>query len=285
MNHVEDEVDRNCEGRVAIVTGASRGIGAAIARRLASAGAAVVVSARTVDPGQSRFEGTITETADSITDEGGLALAIAADLADQSDRRRLIDEAHRQFGPIDILVNNGAVTYFEPIVEFDRRHFDLMFEVQVVAPFELAQLVLPSMLERGTGSILNISSKAAIHPSGPPFRSGGGTVYGMVKAAMERFTTGLASEVDDRGVTVNVLSPTSIVATPGVVHHGLITPEREAHVEPDHVMARAAHALVSGDMTGHIAYSQQLLWELGLGQEPHEALRVAAHPRSQPLPN
>ena len=104
-----------------------------------------------------------------------------------------------------------------------------MFEVQVRAPFELSQLVLPGMRARQWGAILNISSKGAVHPAGPPFGSGPGTtVYGMVKAALERFTTGLAAEVHDDNVRVNVLSPTSIVPTPGVVHHELLTARARA---------------------------------------------------------
>jgi citronellol/citronellal dehydrogenase len=157
-----------------------------------------------------------------------------------------------------------------------------MFEVQVRAPFELAQLVLPGMRARSWGVIVNISSKGAIHPAGPPFAPGPGTtVYGMVKAALERFTTGLAAEVHADNVRVNALSPTSIVPTPGAVHHNLLTPERQRLAEPADVMASAALALVTDPpaLTGRIAYSQQLLWELGLGPKPLEELLVAEHPR------
>ncbi len=257
------------DGRIALVTGASRGIGNAIARRFALEGATVVVTARTVEPGDSRFEGSISETVEQITTAGGHAVAFAADLALQDDRRRLVEEVARDIGPVDILVNNAAVTYFEPVVEFGERHYDLMFEVQVKAAFELAQLVLPGMVERGSGWILNISSGAARHPVGPPYRAGvgRGTVYGMCKAALERFTTGLAGEVSEAGVAVNVLSPAGVVATPGVVHHKLIPPGAEDQAEPVEVIAEAAHALCTGSatgLTGRIAYSAPLLDELGL---------------------
>jgi NAD(P)-dependent dehydrogenase (short-subunit alcohol dehydrogenase family) len=275
-------VSGSLDGRVAVVTGASRGIGAEIARRFAAEGARVAVSARTTEAGQSAFEGTIHETVRSIADAGGTAVAIAANLARPEDRARLVAETEQQLGPVDVLVNNGAVTWFGAVETFQEKHFRMMFEVQVRAPFELAQLVLPGMRARRWGAILNISSKGAIHPAGPPYGGGpGGTVYGMVKAALERFTTGLAAEVHADGVRVNALSPTSIVPTPGVVHHQLLTPEREHLAEPVEVMAAAALALVADPpaLTGRVAYSQQLLWELGLGPEPLAELLVADHPR------
>jgi len=131
--------------------------------------------------------------------------------------------------------------------------------VQVYAPLHLAQLVLPSMRERKSGWILNISSKAAIHPSLPPnARSGRGTVYGMCKAALERFTTGLATEVFADGIAVNVLSPSRVVPTEGTMFHGLVKPG-QPDTEPPSVMAEAALALCSGTTSGSVAYSQDLL--------------------------
>jgi NAD(P)-dependent dehydrogenase (short-subunit alcohol dehydrogenase family) len=216
-----------------------------------------------------RLPGTIHETVAEITDAGGRAVAIRADLASADDRRRLVETAAAELGPIDVLVNNAAVTWFIPVAEFPMRRLDVMFEVQVKAPFELAQLVLPGMRERGRGWILNISSGAARHPQGPPYqRPGrGGTVYGMCKAAIERLSTGLAAEVYDDGIAVNALSPSRVVATPGVVVHRLIPPGAEDRAEPVEVMAEAALALCSDDprtLTGRIAYSQALLDELHL---------------------
>jgi citronellol/citronellal dehydrogenase len=186
----------------------------------------------------------------------------------------LIGETEGALGPIDILVNNAAVTFFIPVNDFPEKRYDLMFEVQVKAPFHLAQLVLPGMKERKSGWILNISSGAARHPQSPPPRpgmGGGGTVYGMCKAALERFTSGLAAEVYADGIAVNCLSPAGVVATPGVMHHKLIPPGREDMAEPVELMAEAALALVSGDplgspdkpgLTGKITYSKMLLEEL-----------------------
>jgi NAD(P)-dependent dehydrogenase (short-subunit alcohol dehydrogenase family) len=281
MTGSEDQ-RRRLQGLVAVVTGASRGIGAETARLFAANGAAVAVTARTVDEGDSRFEGSISTTVEQIVATGGRAVAVAADLSEADDRRRLVSEAADALGPIDILVNNGAVTWFEPVVEMTERHWRLKFEVQVRAPFELAQLVVPGMVERGHGSVLNISSKAGLHPglSGSP--AAPGTVYGMVKAALERFSTGLAAELDGTGVTANALSPTSVVATPGVLHHRLVETGREPWVEPQSMMARAALELVSGGHSGLIAYSHQLLAELGLEEPPEQHLLVGEHPRQRP---
>jgi citronellol/citronellal dehydrogenase len=256
------------DGKVALVTGASRGIGAEIATRFAREGAAVAVTARTTDAGSSPFPGTIDETVQAIRDTGGTAEAVAADLSDPGDRERLVERATAALGPIDILVSNAAVTYFVPVADFAAKRYALMFAVQVEAPFQLAQLVLPGMRARGAGWILNISSVAARHPTLPPtaWAARGGTVYGMCKAALERFSTGLAAEVWNDNIAVNALSPNRVVPTAGTLFHKLTTAD-SPDAEPPSVMAEAALALCSRDpheLTGRIAYSQDLLAELGI---------------------
>lgn len=265
-------MSKSLEGKVAIVTGASRGIGEAIARRFAEEGAAVAVAARTEQQTHERLPGTIHETVKSIQNEGGRAVAIRADLSKAEDRQNLVKTTERELGPVDVLVNNAAVTYYFPVQEFPEKRWRLMIDVLLWAPFELSQLVLPGMRERKSGWILNISSGAARHPQGPPYESRfmrGGSVYGLCKAALERFTTGLASEVWEDGVAVNALSPSQIVATPGVMFHRLIpqSADIESVAEPAEVMAEAALALCSGDpktLTGKVTYSQEILKELGI---------------------
>jgi citronellol/citronellal dehydrogenase len=229
----------------------------------------VAVVARTESQTDERLPGTIHEVVAEIEGNGGRAIAIPTNLAKESDRERLVETVAEQLGPPDILVNNAAVTYFGPIDGFARKRYDLMFEVQVWTAVELCQRLVPGMIEKGGGSIVNISSKAAIHPPGPPFseRARFATVYGMCKAAIERFSTGLAAEVYEHGISVNALSPSKVVPTPGVLLHGLIQPGREVDSELPEVMAEATLALVSSDahkLTGRICYSQELLAELGI---------------------
>jgi NAD(P)-dependent dehydrogenase (short-subunit alcohol dehydrogenase family) len=253
------------EGRVAIVTGASRGIGESIARRFAAAGARVVLSARTLEPtpGQS---GSLMETVESIRSKGGTAEAVRCDVSKAEDRRRLVAESNRLFGSVDVLVNNAAVTYLLPIEQFPEKRFGLMVAVQLWAPIELTQLVLPGMRANRAGWILNITSRSASYPIGPPFEEiqarGHMSVYGTMKAGLDRLTTALASELAPSGIAVNALAPWDNVATPGAGHHALVEGYR---LEPPEMMAEAALALCSSDprrLTGRIAYSQPLLAEL-----------------------
>ena len=262
------QVNRNglLSGQVAVVTGASRGIGEYIARRYAMEGAKVVVSARSVAPEDHYLPGSINETVQAINAAGGEAIAVKADLALEEDRQNLITAAEAAYGPVDILVNNAAVTWFMPVKEFSEKRFRIMMDVQVWAPFELTQLCLPSMIERGGGWILNISSHAAIHPQATAPGGHGGTVYGMCKAALERFTTGLAQELHGTGVGVNVISP-GLVATPGVVHHKLINESNKDRVTPVEHMAEACLRLCHGDaneITGRIDYADQVIKEFQL---------------------
>lgn len=249
-------------GRVALVTGASRGIGEAICARLAMAGARVVASARTAEEGDSRLPGTLQQTVERLNAAGADARFVKADLALAADRERLVTEA----GPVDVLVNNAAITYFIPVEEFPEKRFKLMMEVQVYAPFHLSQLVLPGMRERDGGAIVNISSPAGIHPKQPYTGNRGGTVYGMCKAALERFTTGLAAEVQADGIAVNVVSP-GLVDTPGVAVHGLINDRTRDRVQPVEFIAEAVYRLAVADanvMTGRVAYAAPFLEELGI---------------------
>ena len=257
------------DGKVAIVTGASRGIGAAIAQRFAAEGAAVAVTARTAEPGTSHLDGSLRQTVDAIEAAGGRAIAITADLADSEfDAPQLIATVEHRLGPVDILVNNAAACFYLPWDTVSARRYDVMFRVNVDAPWRLSTAVLPGMCDRHQGWIVNISSMVTEQPIGPPFTpfhaEHGATLYGASKAALERMTTGLAAEVHRHGVAVNVVSPVAAVATPGVAALGLL-PGDDTHVEPVEQMVEAVLALATADvstLTGWIGTSEQLLTTL-----------------------
>lgn len=250
------------DGRVAVVTGASRGIGASIATVFAAAGAHVAVVARTAEAGDSRLPGSIAEVVETIRAAGGIAEPIVTDLTRDDDVEALPGLVEAALGPVDILVNNAGANFYGPALETALRKYDVMFQMMVRAPFRLGQLVVPGMVERGYGVILNITSKQARHPMGPPYphwASDGCTPYGMAKAALDRWTTGLAAELDGTGVRVNSLGTGALVMTPGVALVSPHTPDN-VPVEPDGAMAEAALILCTGDRTtGRIAYSMELL--------------------------
>lgn len=265
---MQEQIDgKRCDGKVALVTGASRGIGAAIARRLGSEGAHVACAARTLDP-DPRYEGTLRDTVGAIEAAGGTAAPFQSDLSDGDSRAALVDEVGSSLGPIDILVNNAAVTFFLPIDEFPEKRFRLMMDVQVWATIDLAQRVIPGMREAGGGSILNITSRAATKPIGPPYEpfysDFGSSVYGLCKAALDRLSLGMAAELLDDGITCNALAPWDNVVTPGAAGHDLTEGYR---IEPEECIAQAALELTApdpGGITGRVAYSQSLLQEMGV---------------------
>lgn len=254
------------DGRTALVTGASRGIGAAIALRMAAEGARVAAVARTLDPGPG-LPGSLDETVAGIAAAGGRAEAFPADLSSADERADVMRRVSERLGPVDVLVNNAAVTWFAPVDGFAPKRSRLMWAVQVEAPMHLAQLVVPGMRAAGRGWICNISSLAARHPAvPPPGAPRGSTVYGMCKAALERFSTGLAAELFADGIAVTALSPSAVVPTPGTVFHGL-TSDDDPAAERVEVMAEAALALCSRPVdavSGRVACSQELLAELGV---------------------
>jgi NAD(P)-dependent dehydrogenase (short-subunit alcohol dehydrogenase family) len=264
--------DRACAGRVALVTGASRGIGAAVAFRLAAEGAAVAVTARTADA-HPTLEGSLRETVEQIEAAGGRAVAIVADLADGDDRARIVPAAEAALGPVDILVNNAAAAFYLPTPEISLKRRRVMYELNVHAPVDLAQGVIPGMRAKGAGWIVNVSSVTSRHPDGPPFPAGqsvGGVAatYGSSKAALERYTTGLASELYGDGIAVNAVAPVAAVRTPGA--DALVADlmaRNPALVEPMEVMVEAILALCTGDpatLTGRVVLSGPLLAELGI---------------------
>ena len=254
-----------CAGKVALVTGASRGLGKAIAQRLAGEGATVGLTARTMEP-DAKYDGSLRQTLEEITGAGGSAIAIQADLSKTEDRERLFAEMVERGGAPDILVNNAAVTFLRPLDEFPERRVRLMIEMHVLAPMHLTQLAIPAMRERGRGWVLNVTSVGGDLPPGPPFsefdRAAGFGVYGTVKAALNRLTKSLAAELYDDGIAVNAAAPSNPVATPGAGTLDLA----KTDTEDIELITETVFRLCTGDpktMTGRIAHTQPFLREVG----------------------
>jgi NAD(P)-dependent dehydrogenase (short-subunit alcohol dehydrogenase family) len=259
------------DDKVVVVTGASRGIGAAIALLFAAEGGRIVCAARTLREGDHPLEGSLERTVGTIREAGGEATAVTANIAEPEECERLLRAARETYGPVDVLVNNAALTYYIQVKDYPLNRWLRSWAVNFQAVFILSKLVLEDMVPRRSGSIVNISSGAAIGPGRGPYPdptvgARGGTCYGAEKAALERFTQGLASEVYEHGVSVTALSPSQVVPTPGTVHHRLVSGMDDPRGEPPILMARAALLLASeplDSVTGRVTYSQPLLKEFG----------------------
>ena len=211
------------DGKVAIVAGASRGIGADIARYLAKHGATVVLAARSREaPLNERIPGSLDEVEASITAAGGRAMSITTNLREPDSIRSLVDQTTDRFGRLDIVVNNAAVVAAGRLEAIEDRHIELMWQVDLRAPLLLVKYSLPFLNTVG-GDILNISSSAARFPGPGPYaeppRGPGGAdlMYGALKSALDRATQALALELQDDRIKANALSPGEGVRTPGTV--------------------------------------------------------------------
>jgi NAD(P)-dependent dehydrogenase (short-subunit alcohol dehydrogenase family) len=179
------------EGKVAVVTGASRGIGRAIAEAFVREGASIVICGRK------------QETLDPVAkDIGGRVLPLACHVGRADQIQRLVETANREFGKIDILVNNAATNIAqEPVLQIDEGKFDKMVEINLKSAFRLIQAIAPGMCSRGWGSIINIASISGIRPQHH------GMLYSMTKAALIMMTQSYALELGPCGVRVNAIAP------------------------------------------------------------------------------
>jgi NAD(P)-dependent dehydrogenase (short-subunit alcohol dehydrogenase family) len=192
-------------GQVAIITGASRGLGQYCALGFAKEGARVAIAARTEEQQDPRLPGTIYHTAKLIEDAGGEALPVVCNVADAESIQSMAEQVIDKWGRVDILMNNAAIQPPGSNADIQEKHWKLMFNVNVNGPFLCVRAVLPTMLKQQSGNIINISSGA----------TQGGTPYGGSKRAVEAMSEGLAAELASSGITVNALKPLGAIETPG----------------------------------------------------------------------
>jgi 3-oxoacyl-[acyl-carrier protein] reductase len=204
---MKNNIAKKLDGKVAVVTGASKGIGASIARHLASEGASVVVNYASSKTGAEKV---VSE----ITAEGGSAIAVQADVGKATDIDRLFAETKRAFGKLDILVNNAGVFEFAPLENINEEHFHKQFNLNVLGLILTTQKAVEYFNGTG-GSVINISSVAAISPPA------GAAVYSATKGAVDAITKSLAKELGARNIRVNSINP-GMVETEGVHAAGFL---------------------------------------------------------------
>ncbi|KAA0102779.1 SDR family NAD(P)-dependent oxidoreductase [Mycolicibacterium sp. P1-5] len=256
-------------GRTALVTGSSRGIGRAIAQRLAAEGATVAVTARAYTPSPSlragvsaALPGTIEETIALINAAGGEAFGVAADLEDPAARDGLVDAVVQRTGRIDIVVNNAGYADYSVVDDMSLETFDRTVEHYLRTPFVLTKAAVPHMRRQGAGWIVNIGSVTGVPPV-RPYRdynkTAGDVIYASCKAALHRFTQGVAAELLDANIAVNCVGPSTAVRTPGAAS---LIPENFP-TEPVEYLAETVLAmchLPAEQRTGLVAFSLHYPW-------------------------
>jgi NAD(P)-dependent dehydrogenase (short-subunit alcohol dehydrogenase family) len=237
----------------------------------------VIVTARTLsgrgtDYGGQSLAGSVEDVVAAIEAAGGKAYGLRCDIGDPASRAEAAEAVLQRSGGIDILVINATTTAgsgrYDTLTD---EQFERVFQVNVLGSLDLIRCLTPGMEQRGRGWILNLTSRAAQHPAGPPYaelyRAGGMILYGAAKAALERLTSGLAAELYGSGIAVNALAPNSIVWTPGAAASGLEKYRSDPNwlEEPVEGMAEAALALctVHPEFTGQTVYSTEYLTRLG----------------------
>lgn len=256
-------------GKTALVTGSSRGIGRAIAQRLAAEGATVVVTARSYEPSPSlrggsnaALPGTIGETVELIESAGGRAFGVAAELESPDQRDNLVQRVLDETGRVDILVNNAGFADYSVVEDMSLDTFDRTVEHYLRTPFMLTKAALPRMRKQGAGWIVNIGSVTGVAPV-RPYRdynkTSGDVIYASMKAALHRFTQGVAAELLDSNIAVNCVGPSTAVRTPGASQ---LIPDTFP-TEPVEYLAETVLAMChrpASERTGLVAFSLHYPW-------------------------
>lgn len=257
------------KGKTIFITGATRGIGEAIALRCARDGANIVVTGKTAEP-NPKLPGTIYSVAKEIEAAGGQALPIQLDVRNDEQIQHAVAEAAKQFGGIDVLINNASAISMTSTLDTTMKRFDLMFGVNVRATFACSQACIPHLMKGSNPHILTLSPPLSMEAKW--FKDH--LAYTMSKYGMSMCTLGLAAELAHIGIAANSIWPRTTIATAAIAVH---FPEEilNASRKPE-IMADAAHAIIMRDSrknTGNFYIDEEVLKEEGMKDFSHYALK------------
>lgn len=249
----------NLKGKTVFLTGGSRGIGLAIAKRVAAAGANVVVAAKSAEP-HPTLPGTIHETAKAVKDLGARALPVFMDVRHEESVNDAVEQAVAEFGGIDICINNAGAFWMQPSVETSTKRHDLLFDVNERGTFLVTKACYPLLCKAENPHVLNISPPLDLKPVWFKHTS----PYSVSKYAMSLYALGWSSEFAEMGIGVNTLWPRVGVETPAALVHG--GDELRSEFRKPEIMAEAAYRIVSKkarEFTGNFCIDDTFLWSEG----------------------
>lgn len=248
------------KGKTVFLTGASRGIGLAIAKRVAKAGANVAICAKTAEP-HPTLPGTIHETAEIVESLGGKALPIAMDVRDEQAVKNAVDKTVEQFGGIDICINNAAAFWIQPSMETSVKRHDLLFDINERGTFMVTSACYPYLKESDNPHILSLAPPLDLKPLWFRYTS----PYSVSKYAVSLYSLGWAAEFAEDGIAVNTLWPRVGIESPAAIVHGGEDLRKEFR-KPE-IMADAAFAILTKNakqFTGNFCIDDTLLYEEGV---------------------
>lgn len=260
---------KRLEGKVAVITGATRGVGKAIALTFAREGADIVIAAKTAEPNPA-LPGTIYDTAKEIEALGRRALPLKVNVREEDDIDRMAAETARAFGRVDILINNAGAIHLASIEDTPAKKFDLVMDVNARASYLCTRAVLPYMKDGGHVVMMS----PPIHPK----KIAGKVAYGLSKVGMSIIAIGLAEELRERRISVNALWPVTAVESQATIHFQMGKPQDWRKAD---IMADATLELVCtppGERTGLTLYDEDVLGWIGVTNFDHYALVPGAKP-------
>jgi citronellol/citronellal dehydrogenase len=261
------------QGKTLFITGATRGIGLAIAQRAAKDGANVAIAAKTDKP-HPQLPGTLDSAAAAIEKAGGTALAVKTDIRDDAQIAKAVQQTAERFGGIDILVNNASAINLTSTLETPMKRFDLMHQVNARGTFAVSQACLPYLLQADNPHILNLSPPLSMDPKW--FKDH--CAYTMAKYGMSLCVLGMAEEFRNQGVAVNALWPRSVIYTAAIAMlEGLVKPE---NCRTSEIVADAAHVILTRDSktcSGRFFIDEEVLREEGIVDFSRYAVDPGGH--------